>query len=685
MPSLNRFTKPTAGVLEKHITAVLSRDPLVDRRSPLYVEAPDSIERARISSIDVSDLPAIAHPGEFLRQAHLRVSGREPDAAELDSGLRLLDKYSRAYVLHLLIENATAENRQLRFHGQWTRHSTAELLRLNGPALVKEAFRSILWRNPNLDEYAEYLWAAARSRSAETVLAALASSPEAAAYPRLEGLPVELSDVASAPGDEVFVRRAYQVILGRDPDPSGFRSALGSLRWMSRRRVVLALARSPEARERGTRFLWQGRPLEGPAKWAILFRPALWRQTAHAQISAFVDSLLMVLYRRVVAIEEAQSSFAQILERLRAQAATQLEDNRLQTERQTTSFRQIQEINARLESLDRSGGFHTRRLDDLEQVAVELSRQSVLHTRRLDTLVEAGQSVSQQLEGLRERVPARAEIDSIVHGRVQSLATILREASAPQPAISLGDRLLVTRVGGYVMAMPAEDVLLTASLAMYGSVDAGLVAFLTRTLQPGDTFVDVGAHIGLHTLPAAATIGASGHVYSFEPTPRTFDILATNVVLNGFASRVSAHQAAVSDGAGQVAFTISDSSGHNSLYGLPEGTVATQVQVRTTALDDALAEVRRIDVVKIDAEGAEPAILRGMRGLLTRHRGLRVIVEFAPSLLERAGVAPREFACRLDSEFRVARVDDLTGELSAIAVEDLLAFESSNLLLEQRS
>jgi hypothetical protein len=108
--------------------------------------------------------------------------------------------------------------------------------------------------------------------------------------------------------------------------------------------------------------------------------------------------------------------------------------------------------------------------------------------------------------------------------------------------------------------------------------------------------------------------------------------------------------------------------------------------VNAVTLDDALPSHERVDVVKIDAEGAEPFILRGMKKIFARNPSLIVLLEFAPALLTRAGIAPPAFLETLrNMGFEIQQVDDFTGALSPLTNEQLLASESSNLHLQRSS
>jgi len=318
----------------------------------------------------------------------------------------------------------------------------------------------------------------------------------------------------------------------------------------------------------------------------------------------------------------------------------------------------------------------------LDLLLLGLYRRVVSIERELSSVRTDHAALQRQVGDLAKKL--YDDMDALAQ-RSEDTFTLLRQTVAhlPRTAVPVGDRLVVTRVHGYAMLMPAEDVLLASCLTIEGSVDAGMVAFLSRIVKPGMTFIDVGAHIGIHTIIAASRVGDKGTVYSFEPAPRTFGVLKTNVILNNLAHRVRLYEQAVSDTSGVARLLVTPTSGHNSLYGSEDQADAV-LEVSTVALDETLAHVPSIDIVKIDAEGAEPAILRGMKQLIVKHPHMRLIIEFAPSLLERAGIAPAAFAGELkDMGFTPRRIDDISGELTPVSTEALLATFSSNLLLER--
>lgn len=146
-------------------------------------------------------------------------------------------------------------------------------------------------------------------------------------------------------------------------------------------------------------------------------------------------------------------------------------------------------------------------------------------------------------------------------------------------------------------------------------------------LRPGDVFVDVGANFGLHALLGASCVGPGGHVYAFEPVPANCQLLERHIALNDFGGRMTLVPKAVAETAG----------GTLELHGVQEGlTFAASIgkrgaedvviKVPVTTLDEALAKrTKPVRLIKIDVEGAEHLVLRGMRQLIERDHPLLLI------------------------------------------------------------
>jgi FkbM family methyltransferase len=154
-------------------------------------------------------------------------------------------------------------------------------------------------------------------------------------------------------------------------------------------------------------------------------------------------------------------------------------------------------------------------------------------------------------------------------------------------------------------------------------VEPTLTRVLLEALRPGMVFVDVGAHYGYHSLLASEAVGQQGLVLSFEPARHTFEVLLRNV---GQLDNVRAHQLAVHSARGTM--DLQDFGiGNSALNTLMSNARVPQAErrrlrgktypVRCVTLDEFLRPAGLIpDVVKLDAEGSELPILRGMSTIL---------------------------------------------------------------------
>jgi FkbM family methyltransferase len=173
-------------------------------------------------------------------------------------------------------------------------------------------------------------------------------------------------------------------------------------------------------------------------------------------------------------------------------------------------------------------------------------------------------------------------------------------------------------------------------------------------LRPGDVFVDVGANAGYFTVLAALRVGASGQVFAFEPNPAVRDQLVGHVGLNDLEKRVTVADVALADrDEDGVPFFVScwpENDGISSLTPAPD-TIArgglradATIAVAVRRFDTWRASVAldRIDLMKIDVEGAESQLLAGMAGTLSSAPPRRIICETplgssAVALLRRSG------------------------------------------------
>jgi FkbM family methyltransferase len=247
-------------------------------------------------------------------------------------------------------------------------------------------------------------------------------------------------------------------------------------------------------------------------------------------------------------------------------------------------------------------------------------------------------------------------------------------------ALALGDEVLVRSPFGWLL-LPSDDLaLIQAMMEMGGLLEPGTIAVMQALLEPGYFAVDVGAHLGTLSLAMARSVAPAGHVLAIEPTPRTAALLRRTCALAGLEHIVQVEGCAA--GARDSTATLSTvaTSGHNSLLPLERATSRIEVEVRP--LDSVLPSAMVPALVKIDAEGFELEVWRGMERLVRETPDLAVIVEFGPSHLQRSGVTIEAwFAALTAPGFTPWEIDEASGTIRPLRPSGLESIFSMNVLL----
>ena len=170
--------------------------------------------------------------------------------------------------------------------------------------------------------------------------------------------------------------------------------------------------------------------------------------------------------------------------------------------------------------------------------------------------------------------------------------------------------------------------------------------FVKRYLKLGMNFFDVGANGGLYTLIAARRVGATGIVHAFEPGPEAFELLRHNVQLNDLGN-VKANQVAISDNDGTAQFAICSDGALSSFSQntLPQQVIKSWVDVTTRTLDTYVIgnDLKHVDMIKIDVEGAETLVLKGCEKMLRiLHQPPTILCEFSDITLRAMGTSSAE-------------------------------------------
>lgn len=275
----------------------------------------------------------------------------------------------------------------------------------------------------------------------------------------------------------------------------------------------------------------------------------------------------------------------------------------------------------------------------------------------------------------------------------RQLTALERQLTAIDARLALADRdnRSFAWVGSHRMRLDPDDTVVSVRLRQDGWFEPFETLLVQRLVSPGDTVVDVGANIGYYTLQFARLVGATGRVVAFEPDPHNFALLEENVWQNGYRN-VTLVRAAVAARSGGVRLHLNAANrGDHRIYASDPGRPA--IDVEAVALDEYFADhAGRLDLVKIDVQGAETGVFAGMRRLVAEHRVARVLSEFWPRGLKVAGGDAAGFLDERRREgFEASVIDEVArriAPLDAAALLERLPVEPdidwffTNLLLE---
>lgn len=207
-----------------------------------------------------------------------------------------------------------------------------------------------------------------------------------------------------------------------------------------------------------------------------------------------------------------------------------------------------------------------------------------------------------------------------------------REPQDYRIATAGSNRLARTRHG--TMLFNRRDAYIGRSLDLYGEFSVGERDLFAQIVRPGHVVVEAGANIGAHTLPLAHQVGPRGVVYAFEPQRPIYEILCANMALNG-RQNVRCRCEAVGDAAGEIIVPSIDYDAEANFSGLSLGGYQSGERVPVVTIDSL--EMPRCDLIKVDVEGMELAVLRGAAQTIERFHPILYVendrVESSPALV----------------------------------------------------
>lgn len=218
------------------------------------------------------------------------------------------------------------------------------------------------------------------------------------------------------------------------------------------------------------------------------------------------------------------------------------------------------------------------------------------------------------------------------------------------------------------------------NILAYGQYDPALHRILRDTVKPNWQCLDVGGNIGHIALYMAKLVGDSGKVNIFEPVPAHGHIIAEHINRNQFSGRLMLNRYALGDKMGiasmDVAGDTESNLGMGTLAYEGNNRLSSSIEVKTTTLDQWVIEsgVDRIDLIKIDIQGYEPAFLRGAEQTLKEFRP-QLLIEVSPDDLQPQGLTNTDLIKQIEEiGYEVFQVDKSRSRITSKTIDNQKAY-----------
>jgi len=219
----------------------------------------------------------------------------------------------------------------------------------------------------------------------------------------------------------------------------------------------------------------------------------------------------------------------------------------------------------------------------------------------------------------------------------------------------------------------AEDGGVGHQFIMYRRYEPYESGIVEKLLEPGMIVYNIGANVGYYTILCSLFVEGRGKIYAFEPSPKNFALLKENVEQNRLRN-VELFPFALADREGSASLGISTTnSGDHQLFS--SDTTRDTVEVQLMTVDSLIAHgLPKPNLILMDVQGAEAAIVEGMEKLLAEDSDLAIIMEFWPGGISTSGFSSEEMLQRLTAEGKreILLIDERKKRLSPISVEKLL-------------
>jgi FkbM family methyltransferase len=216
------------------------------------------------------------------------------------------------------------------------------------------------------------------------------------------------------------------------------------------------------------------------------------------------------------------------------------------------------------------------------------------------------------------------------------LRFLTREINEIQKRISLwfwklrfGDNYSVKDILGSKMYLNLKDKGISTDLIAFGIREHLVTNAIKKLLKKGEIVVDIGANIGYYALLGAKLVGEEGKVFAIEPVVENIEILKKNILLNNY-SNIEVFKLAIGDKNQEGEIYLSEYSNLASLIDRKKfetGEKIKKEKVKIVTLDKFLEDKPLPDLVRMDVEGYEYEVIKGMENLLKTKKSFKIFAE----------------------------------------------------------
>jgi len=191
-------------------------------------------------------------------------------------------------------------------------------------------------------------------------------------------------------------------------------------------------------------------------------------------------------------------------------------------------------------------------------------------------------------------------------------------------------KFIIKNIHGSQMCLDVNDPGISKDLILADTREPAHTELMKNILKSGDTIIDIGANIGYYALLESKIVGKTGKVYAIEPVKRNIDLLKKNILLNNYKN-IETFEAAVSRENKTKNMYLTTKSNWCTLRlsknDKIDEQVVDKVLVKTITLDKFVEDKKFPNLIRMDVEGYEIEIIKGMKNILAEKKSLKIIIE----------------------------------------------------------